>query len=187
MIVGLVLAAGAGTRFGATKQLAELDGRALLQHAVDAANAAAGLDRVVVVLGHEADCVRAAIDPGRAEVVVATDWAEGQSGSLRVGLAAAGDAVDAIVVLLGDQPYVTQQAIERVLAARGDAPAVRATYDGAPGHPVVLERSLFAELGALRGDTGARNVLCHCRVTEVEMGSGGDDVDTPEQLEAVRR
>ena len=140
------------------------------------------------MLGHEADAVRAALDLGGAEVAVAEDWEDGQSASLRAGLAAARSAgADAVVILLGDQPRLPADAVERVLAARGDAHAVRATYDRRPGHPVVVERFLFGELEALRGDTGARDVLCHQRVTEVDMGPGGDDVDTREQLEEVRR
>jgi len=89
---GLILAAGAGTRFGAqTKQLADLRGKPLLQHAVDAMNAA--LERAVVVLGHDAEAIRAAVDFGPAEVVVCEDWARGQGFSLRAGAAAlAGDA-----------------------------------------------------------------------------------------------
>ena len=81
---GLILAAGAGTRFGAqTKQLAELRGKPLLQHAVDAMNAA--LERAVVVLGHDADAIRAAVDFGGAETVLCEDWAQGQGFSLRAG------------------------------------------------------------------------------------------------------
>jgi molybdenum cofactor cytidylyltransferase len=181
-----VLAAGAGRRFGGTKQLADLDGRPLLQHAIDAASAETGLDRVVVVLGHEAERIRAAVDLGRAEVVIADGWEEGQAASLRTGVRAAGDT-EAAVVLLGDQPRPTPGAVDRVLVARGDAPAVRARYGGKPGHPVVLEHRLFGELLRLRGDMGARDVLAHHRVLEVEMDAEQTDVDTREQLEEMRR
>ncbi|HEX3318168.1 MAG TPA: nucleotidyltransferase family protein [Solirubrobacteraceae bacterium] len=185
----MVLAAGAGRRFGATKQLADLDGRPLLQHAVDAANAAEGIDRVVVVLGHDAERIRAAVDLGRAKAVVADGWREGQAASLRAGVQAAGDA-EALVVLLGDQPRLTSDAVGRVLAARGEHAAVRARYSGVPGHPVVLEHALFADLLRLRGDMGARDLLAHHRVADVDMGPdhlAQVDVDTPEQLEEMRR
>jgi molybdenum cofactor cytidylyltransferase len=181
-----VLAAGAGRRFGGTKQLADLDGRPLLQHAVDTATAAEGLDRVVVVLGHDAERVRAALDLSRAEVVLAEDWEEGQAASLRAGVVTAADA-DAVVVLLGDQPRLPPDAIARVLAARGDHAAVRVTHDGAPGHPVVLEHALLDDVLRLRGDMGARELLERHRVEAVEMGPRAPDVDTPEQLEEVRR
>src|SRR6185312_5454279 len=99
--VGLILAAGAGRRFGSTKQLAVLRGRPLLAHAV-AAMRAAPVERVIVVLGHDADAIRAAVDLSGVDAVVAEDWASGQAASLRRGLAEAGDA-DAVVVTLGDQ------------------------------------------------------------------------------------
>jgi molybdenum cofactor cytidylyltransferase len=185
----VVLAAGAGRRFGATKQLADLDGRPLLQHAVDIANAAEGLDRVVVVLGHDADSIRAAVDLGRAEAVVADGWREGQAASLRAGVQAAAEA-EAIVVLLGDQPRLAPDAVARVLGARGEHAAVRARYGSVPGHPVVLERALFADLMRLRGDLGARDLLARHRVVDVDMGPDHPaqvDVDTPEQLEEMRR
>jgi molybdenum cofactor cytidylyltransferase len=175
-----VLAAGEGRRFGGTKQLAELDGKPLLQHAVDAANAAP-LDRVVVVLGHDAERIGAAVEFGRAETLTNAAWREGQASSLRAGLAAV-RAAEAVVVLLGDQPRVTPMAVERVLRARGDAVAVRAVNDGRPGHPVVLEHALFAEVLRLRGDMGARDLLARHRVVEVEMEGATIDVDTAADL-----
>ena len=98
---------------------------------------AAGLERVIVVLGHDADAIRARVDFGAAEVVVAEDWADGQAASLRRGLAAAGDA-DAVVITLGDQPFITPQVIGAALEQLDGYDAVRALYDGLPGHPVVL-------------------------------------------------
>jgi len=74
-----------------------------------------------------------------------------------------------------------------VLAARGEHPAVRARYGGKPGHPVVLEHALFGDLLRLRGDQGARDLLVQHAVTEVELDAEQDDVDTPEQLERMRR
>jgi molybdenum cofactor cytidylyltransferase len=184
VIAGLVLAAGEGRRFGAAKQLALLDGRPLLAHAV-AAMAAAALDELVVVLGARADEIRAAVDLGAARVVVAEDWMDGQSASLRHGLAAVADA-DAVVIALGDQPFLSPRAVEAVLAARGPgADAVRATYGGVPGHPIVLERALFAAVSELRGDEGARSLLRDARAVPCDGLGRPDDIDTPGQLEAV--
>jgi CTP:molybdopterin cytidylyltransferase MocA len=184
MVVGIVLAAGAGTRFGGRKQLAELDGRPLLEHALEAMESAPVAERIVV-LGADADEVRAGVDLHGARTVVCDYWAEGQSASLRAGLDAAGDDADAVVVTLGDQPHIATRAIAAVVAARGNgAQAVRATYSGAPGHPVLIERELFAALHQLTGDEGARVVLQGARVTEVVCDGLGkpDDVDTPDQL-----
>jgi molybdenum cofactor cytidylyltransferase len=181
----LVLAAGEGRRFGGPKQLAELDGRPLLQHAVDAARAAPGVDRVVVVLGARAAAIRAAVRLGGAEVVEAADWAEGMSASLRAGLHAV-PAADRVVVLLGDQPRVGAEVIAEALRrAPADRP-LRATYGGAPGHPVVLPRTLLGEAAALRGEHGARDLLRGAATFEAAHLCDPTDIDTTADLEAMR-
>jgi molybdenum cofactor cytidylyltransferase len=176
---GLILAAGEGRRFGGTKQLAELHGRPLLEHALEAMSA---VSPRVVVLGHAADEIRARVDLHGASVVVCDDWAEGQAASLRAGLAALAGC-DAVVVVLGDQPGITADAIAAVTAA-GDGDAVRAVYDGTPGHPVLLRRPLLERAGELRGDTGSRDLLESATVREVELGGLADpaDIDTREEL-----
>jgi molybdenum cofactor cytidylyltransferase len=187
VIGGLVLAAGAATRFGSTKQLAEFDGRPLLEHAIRAM-VASPVGRVVVVLGSGAEEVLAAVDMHGADAIVCGRWAEGQSASLACGLAEL-SGCEAVVVTLGDQPLMSPDAIRRVIAARGrGAAAVRATYHGEPGHPVLLERRLFERMRDVTGDRGARNLLISMRTREVpcdDLG-GGQDVDTPAQLDTLR-
>ncbi len=186
MIAGLILAAGAGTRFGGAKQLAELDGRPLLEHALSAM-AAAPVDRAVVVLGSHADEIVAAVDLHGAHPLVCPRWEEGQAASLACGLAELSEA-DAVVVTLGDQPRMTPDAIRRVIDRRNGAAAVRATYGGEPGHPVLLEHALFDRLRDVTGDLGARNLLMSVQVLDVpcdDLG-GGEDVDTPAELEVLR-
>ena len=187
MIGGIVLAAGAGTRFGGGKQLALLDGRPLLEHAVRAMTASP-VGRVVVVLGAGAEEVAAGINLHGAETRVCERWEEGQSASLAAALAELADC-DAVVVTLGDQPRISPDAIRRVIAGRGEgAAAVRATYGGEPGHPVLLEHALFERLRDVTGDHGARNLLVSVQTREVpcdDLG-GGEDVDTPAQLDALR-
>ena len=182
-----MLAAGAGERFGGRKQLAELDGRPLLEHVL-AAMAAAPLDGVVVVLGAQAEEISAGVSLHGARVVICPDWDEGQAASLRAGIGALSGA-SAAVVALGDQPRISPRAVDRVLGERSpEALAVRATYDGKPGHPVVLERPLFGAIARLRGDEGARTLLRGVAVRDVACDGLGrpDDVDTPEQLEVLR-
>ncbi|MEJ7715774.1 MAG: NTP transferase domain-containing protein [Thermoleophilaceae bacterium] len=107
--------------------------------------------------------------------------------SLACGLAAVEDA-EAVVVVLGDQPGLSPEAVRRVLDARGHDGAVRATYDGRPGHPVVLERSQIPALRDATGDVGARNVIMRgLREVECDDLGGGEDVDTPDQLAGLRR
>jgi CTP:molybdopterin cytidylyltransferase MocA len=186
MSSGLILAAGAGTRFGGTKQLADLRGRPLLGYAVDAMLAVPALDPVVVVLGHAAEQILAVVDFGEAEVVVCADWELGQAYSLRRGLAALGDA-DAVAVTLGDQPFITPQVIAGALDQLEGYDAVRAVYEGKPGHPVVLGRAVMDAAASLDGDVGARDLLSKFRVKRWEAGhlASAVDVDTPEELQAL--
>jgi molybdenum cofactor cytidylyltransferase len=187
LIGGLILAAGKGSRFGRPKQLAHLHGRPLLEHAVRAMTASP-VGRVVVVLGAGAEDVIAQVDLHGAEPIVCERWEEGQSASLAFGLGELSEC-DAIVVTLGDLPNLSTNAIRRVIAARGDGvEAVRATYAGEPGHPVLLERELFERLRDVSGDHGARNLLLSVSPHEVpcdDLG-GGEDVDTPAQLDTLR-
>jgi molybdenum cofactor cytidylyltransferase len=185
VIGGLVLAAGEGSRFGGPKQLAELDGRPLLEHALVAMS---GLDRVVVVLGAHADEVRARVNFGRAEPVLCEDWASGQAASLRAGLAALGD-VEAAVVTLGDQPRITPEVIAFAISNFDGSRPVRATYKGRPGHPVVLPAAIIPKVMELVGDQGARLLLAEEDVLEVDAShlASAADVDTPDDLEVLRR
>jgi molybdenum cofactor cytidylyltransferase len=191
MVGGLVLAAGGGRRFGGVKQLAELDGVPLLQHAVDAMLAVPAIDPIRVVLGAGAARVRAAVDLGVAEALVCEDWEEGMAASLRCG-ARALTGCTWIIVTLGDQPRITPQVIAAVADRAEGAPAgtaaVRATYGGEPGHPVALSAALLPLVQELRGDVGARELLAHAVVRTFEVGHlcRPDDVDTPEHLEALR-
>lgn len=181
-VAGLLLAAGAGTRLGTPKALVELDGTSLVDRGV-ALLREGGCDPVVVVLG----AVDVPVEG--AQVVLAHDWAEGMSASLRAGLAAL-DA-DACVVALVDQPLVGAQAVRRLVAAAATAEAAVATYDGQPRNPVLLGRSVWPELAALTGDTGARQWLRDNpdRVVLVPCEDTGSafDIDTPDDLAALRR
>lgn len=173
----LILAAGAGTRFGdEPKLLADLHGRPVLAHVVAAAREAASVRRCLVVEG--ARDVRWAVDG--AEVVECAASAEGQSASLRCGLAALGGA-QRVVVLLGDQPGVTAAAIDRIAGA---LPGTRASYGGRPGHPALLGPEQIAAAGALRGDEGLRRL--EWRLVPCDDVASGDDVDTREDLERSR-
>lgn len=182
MIVGVVLAAGAGRRFGGGKQLALLDGRPLLEYALASAAAAPELDRRFVVLGANADRILEAVDLHGHEPVRAEDWDEGLAASLRAGITAARDAgADAALITLGDQPRVGAEAIARVIGARGDTKAVRASYDGKPGHPTLLEASLFDTALALKGDEGARGVF----KPEFTRLVPCDDIAVPTDIDVV--
>src|SRR5215210_5727623 len=150
-IVGVVLGAGKSSRFGTPKQLLPFGDTTLLGQAVRNANASA-LDRVVVVLGRASEELRASVDFGRAEVVENTAYGTGCASSLLAGLDAAGENCDAIVLLLGDQPGVRSEFIDRVITTwRQKRPWASVTaYNASPdfrlstpdsltlGHPFVF-------------------------------------------------
>ena len=184
---GLILAAGAGTRFGdGPKQLAPLGGRPLLQWAVDAQCAVdpALLDPIVVVLGAAAAEIEPAITWGRARTVVCDDWRDGQSASLRRGLRELADA-DCVLVTLGDAPLLSAGVITQFAREAGSELPVRATYEGRPGHPVVLGRAQLDALRDAAGDQGARGLLRGARTIEAGHLCSGRDVDTPDDLEDI--
>ena len=114
------------------------------------------------------------------------DWARGQGFSLRRGVAALPDA-DAVVITLGDQPFITPQVITAALAQLGDHDAVRASTTARPAIPVVLSRRVMDAVGELEGDAGARELLARFRVRKWEAGhlASATDIDTPEELSRV--
>ena len=165
---GIILAAGTSRRMQRPKQLLPLQGRCLLQHVIDAA-AASCLDEIIVVLGHRAEEIRIALQlpAGRnIRLVVAADFAQGQSASLRAGLRAASASATAAAILLGDQPGIGAPLIDFVAREfwAADAVIARPVYSDAggtisPGHPVFLARRIWPEVEALEGDQGARALI----------------------------
>jgi molybdenum cofactor cytidylyltransferase len=156
-----------------------------------AAAHAAGVDGVHLVVGHDADAVVAAARRGGAvEVAHNPDHAAGQASSLRVGIAAAARAGARVaVVLLADEPDVPAAAIAAVAQAVLDgAPAARAAYDDAVGHPVAFGWGTFTRIGEVEGDRGARDLLGGLGAVDVPVaGRRPRDLDRPEDLDARRR
>jgi len=191
LIAAIVLAAGGASRFGSAKQLAELDGVPLLEHAIRAVEAVPEIERIVVVLGARAEEIRAVVDFGCADVVVCEDWQTGQAASLRCGVAAVAADADAVVLMLGDMPRITSQVIARfagLAAEHGAHTRARGVFDGEPGHPVALGSAYFDDVMALQGDVGAREVLKRIGAHPIECGHlcSGIDIDTPQALEDLR-
>ena len=176
---GLLLAAGAGRRMGMPKALVrDDDGTSWLLRAIASLAPCQG---VTVVLGAAA-AEAAALLPASVDVVLNPDWESGMGSSLRAGLAALPADADAALVSLVDLPDVTSVVCARVLrAASGPAALARASYDGRPGHPVLLGRDHWpAASTAAIGDRGARDLLAGPGVVLVECGdlAGGEDVDS---------
>jgi molybdenum cofactor cytidylyltransferase len=192
VIAAIVLAAGASSRMGRPKlTLSMPDGRALVRVAVEQV-LAASLDDVVVVLGGDADVVRAALAGLPIREVVNPRYAEGQSTSLRAGLDALRPGTTAALVALGDQPLPDPDVIGRLVAAlrTTGCPIAVPVYRNGRGNPVLFAALLFGELGAVTGDQGGRGVVARDpgRVAEVPVDAPMPaDVDTPEDYEAARR
>jgi CTP:molybdopterin cytidylyltransferase MocA len=183
-VEGLLLAAGAGRRMGVPKALVTDDRGSWLVRGVDLLHAG-GCDRVSVVLGAEVARAAALVVDLDVSVVVADDWEEGMGASLRAGLRSlAGSEDEGVVVSLVDLPDLVPEVVARVIGAVSGPAALalaRATYDGTPGHPVLLGRDHWA--GAAEsavGDQGARAYLAGRDVTLVECGdlATGRDVDS---------
>ncbi|MEV2237170.1 nucleotidyltransferase family protein [Micromonospora sp. NPDC049891] len=180
---GLILAAGAGRRYGHPKALVEFGGRLLVERAVDTARAG-GCRPVCVVLGAQSSVVRVRAALAAAVLVDNPDWAAGMGSSLRVGLTAlrATGAV-AAVVLLVDMPGVTPTAVRRLAALAAPEALATAGYGAGRGHPVLLGRAHWTAVAASAvGDTGARDYLrqraAELRVVPCDDIAVGGDVDT---------
>nr|MDQ2997746.1 nucleotidyltransferase family protein [Chloroflexota bacterium] len=159
-VAALILAAGASSRMGSPKQLLDWGGQPLVRAAAEMA-LAAQLDPLLVVVGGAQGQVADALAGLPLRMIANPDYAAGQSTSLRAGIAALGQDADAVVVLLGDQPFVTAAIIEQLVTEwqTSGAAIVAPTYAGQRGNPVLFAHSVFPELLAVQGDQGARGVL----------------------------
>lgn len=188
MIAGVLLAAGGARRFGSQKLVAMIDGVPIVRLAERALAAVA--DTTIVVVGSEASAVRAALGESSADVVENPNWADGLASSLRQGILAVPNDAAAAIVALGDQPQL-DGAVMRALIGRWretSSPIVSARYRGVRGHPVLFDRAVFAELGALHGDAGAKGLIDRSpgRVAYVDVDADVPrDVDTPDDLAAL--
>lgn len=189
-VSGVVLAAGRSSRMGRPKQLLPLGGEPILRHVVRSA-CASRLSEAIVVLGHEAERIAAAVGDLGQRTVLNPDYASGQSSSLRTGLAALSSGSEAVLFLLGDQPGVTTEVIDRLITAyqRTGAAIVVPEYGGVLGNPILFDRELFGDLRTVTGDTGAREVVRANEARRLAVPVDGiappPDIDTPEAYAAL--
>ena len=160
MIAGIVLAAGQSSRLGRPKQLLPVHGEPLLRHTLRHV-LESSLEKVIVVVGHEADAIRDAIADLPVDVALNADAARGQSTSVCVGLAALPAEAEAVVFILGDQPGIDPHVIDALIASwrESGAPILAPLYEDGMGNPVLFDRRVFPELAVIEGDTGARPVV----------------------------
>jgi CTP:molybdopterin cytidylyltransferase MocA len=186
-ISAVVLAAGAGSRFGGGKLLAEYLGRPLIEATLLGLREAP-VDETIVVVGDDAEGLRDRCESYGVRLVENPEWAEGMATSVKKGLAACSPDADATVVVLGDQPLVGAKAVERLVEAHeGGATVAVATYGSKRRNPALFARATWPILEEeLSGDEGARGFLRRHpeMVTEVPCDDVADptDVDTVEDL-----
>ena len=181
---GLVLAAGGSSRLGQPKQLLPYKGATLLDAVLDTARACP-FDQILVTLGGAAQEIRENVDLTGVEPVLVESFGTGCSSSIAAALPHVRSEV--MVLLLGDQPGVTTDAVRALLAGRRTAPLAACRYEDGRGHPLAFGSEVFGELAQLHGDKGVWKLLDRQEVAEVPVeGRIPLDVDTWEDYEAVR-
>lgn len=187
MIGAIILAGGEGRRMGAVKPLLKIDGVPALARVIGALRAA-GVEEIIVVLGHAADQVRSGVDLPGCRVVVNPDYKSGMASSLRAGIAALPPGATGLLILHADMPYISPGTIAAVTAAaRSGARIAAPVYRGKRGFPVYIDRACFPGLIAtLVGNVGARvYIAAHPEdLVEIPVEDPGavTDLDTPEDL-----
>lgn len=185
----VVLAAGSASRFGSAKQLEPWRGSPLVAHAVRLAESVCGA-RSILVTGYEWRAVVDACRPLRGFFVNFRGFEAGMATSIACGVRAVAGAADAVLLLLADQPLVTRDHLQQLIARRAASPGdiVASAYGGTRGPPVIFPARTFGRLVQLEGDRGAREILAEegARVQEVPFADAAVDIDRPEDLRRLR-
>jgi molybdenum cofactor cytidylyltransferase len=191
-VAGVIIAAGSSSRLGQPKQLLVFEGETLLQRAIRQANEA-DTEPVLVVLGAHRQQIESGVDLSAVSVIVNPDWEEGMAASIRVAILALRERASetaGILLMVCDQPAVTAEHLCAMLAAfeQDRNSAIASVYAGKRGIPAIFPRASFAELLALRGDSGARGLLSdpNRKVIELALEGGGIDIDRPNDLLHLR-
>jgi CTP:molybdopterin cytidylyltransferase MocA len=179
-----ILAAGGSRRLGRAKQLVPIAGKPLVRHVVDRVKSRVFV-AVGVVVGAHAEEVSAAVAGSGADVIPNVAWEHGMASSIRAAVRWAADArADAIAIALCDQPHISAEHLERLVARWSEgSPIVASSYAQTVGVPAVFDRRLFAELRMLEGDRGAASVIrSHAAAASIAWPEGAVDLDTEESL-----
>jgi molybdenum cofactor cytidylyltransferase len=190
-IAAVVLAAGASTRMGQSKQLLPIGDQPMVRRVTEVV-CSAGLAQVIVVVGAGAGAVEKALDGLPVQVVFNEAWPGGLSTSVRTGLGALREEIQAALMILADQPALTPGLLRALVARYQDtgAPIVAPSHQGQRGNPVLFDWTLFPELAAAEGDLGGRALIARHR-EEVELVEVDDrallrDIDTQADYEGIQ-
>ncbi len=189
-VAGVLLAAGTSSRMGTNKLFVELGGTTVLRRAALTAGAA-GLDPILVVLGHESKRAQTELAGLSCSWIFNPDYARGMNTSLRAGISALPESTPAAVVLLADMPFVTAEMIRQLVEQwrPGNVPLVVSVYEDVVAPPILYARGLFPELRALDGDGCGKAVVKRHRGEALEVSwpaSALTDLDVPADVERVR-
>ncbi|XHX78292.1 MAG: NTP transferase domain-containing protein [Stenomitos frigidus ULC029] len=187
----MILAAGASTRMGTPKQLLLFQGHSLLRHMAEEAIDSC-CEPIVVVLGSQAERMKVEVDGLTLHVVENPQWADGMGTSIAAGitaLTAINPALDAVVIVLCDQPFVSTSLIDQLVESyrATQSPIVASAYANTIGVPALFDRSLFTELMGMTTNVGARYLIKqHAeKVFQVSFPQGAIDLDTPSQYQQL--
>jgi molybdenum cofactor cytidylyltransferase len=186
-VTGLVLAAGGSKRLGQPKQLLPFGEATLLDHTLSVARRCP-FDQRLTVIGGGGPEVRGIVDLDGFEVVDNPAFGQGCSSSIAAALGAIDSRADVLVLMLGDQPGVSSESVQKLIAGRGDADLAACLYDDGRGHPFAFSRATFEDLSTLHGDKGVWKLMDRAGdgVVDVRVpGSVPLDVDTWDDYEAV--
>lgn len=175
----LILAAGAATRFGSAKQLLVHNGKSLLQHCIDRANAVSP-GHVYVVLGANHDHIQPTVSASR--IVLNRDWRSGLGSSIAAGVRSLEQDYAGVLILLADQAEVDRDDLDKLVGVFDGERTVAAYYAGKCGVPALFPKSLFPHLAALSGDSGAKTLLNQPvkAVLKLDLPCAAMDIDSPE-------
>jgi molybdenum cofactor cytidylyltransferase len=186
-VTGLVLAAGGSSRLGAPKQLLPYGDGTLLDYVLNTARACQ-FDQLVTVIGGSAQEIRERVDLSGADVVENPQFGDGCSSSIAAALRRVDPRADVLVLMLGDQPGVTADTVNRLLAGRRDAPVAACAYEDGRGHPLAFARATFPALEQLHGDKAVWKLLDRHADDLVDVPVAGvipRDVDTSADYRAL--
>ena len=186
-VAGIVLAAGGSSRFGSPKQLLPWRGKTVLNSVVSTAFDT-GLAPVIVVLGANADQIEPAL-PKECVVVRNDAWPEGQSSSIRIGLAQLSEEIDGVLILLGDQPQVNPHFCSSIIQKGLECGKITIPYvNDRRANPVFFPKHTLKRLGQVTGDQGGRAIFSEFQVEYLPWLDDcmALDIDTPEDYEKLK-
>ena len=185
-IAVLIMAAGAASRFGSPKQLAQYQGQTLLQRCIDSATAIFP-NKVSVVLGAHAQQIEPQLSG--AQIIINPQWKSGLGGSIAYGARHIDPAAHGVLILLADQIHISPEQLQVMAKAFEGDNIVAAHYCGARGVPAIFPRSYFQKLQELTEDSGAKTLLSNTAisVTEIALPEAALDIDRPEDLHTLKK